>query len=1273
VIMEMCEVKQSPEINDFDIIKSASGSSITYHLDDSNDSDQEYFLLYMYILPKFPGHGIKVGMTKCRIGETFWRAIKSRIKDQVHELALTPNQYEKYGLEREVIHWGICLDAHSESFKDYHVHDAIMAKCAGLAEKDQEWFINVPAEEVIEAFEFCRKKEAENIIFTPRKEQEECVEALKDYFGKHPVGGRFLLNCKMRFGKSFTSYKYCEEAGLDRILILTFVPAVESSWREDLTHIRKHYDYYTDVNLRKSSFLPNFLSNPFVLFLSLQNYLGKDSKTNETKEKIAKLQDVDWDLVILDEYHFGAWNQRTQGTIKPEKMEDLDPEYQKALQQTEDVIKKFKIKTQKVICLSGTPFKAIAKGEFTKENTFTYSYFDEQRNKYPNSDKDDFSVVNPAYAQFPDMRIFGYNMSKLFGNMTSSVFSTDKLLGKSYFSLNGFFQTKKDSNPNEPARFVYEDEVKKWLEIIKGRSVFGDKFPYSNPDMLSSNKHTLWLMPSVNAVHAMANLLRNDDYFQRYQIIDLSAPGVGAGQDAKDYLDDQITSAENTGKLGSIALTVNKLTIGVTVKAWFGVFVLKDLSSPEQYFQAIFRIQTPLVEKGKILKPYGYVYDFNIDRAAALLLKYAENTAEGSVTKLDIARLIVRYLPIFMNGDMSTPISESVFYELAEYGDTSGIPLSRKITDTSKTTRMLDDEVMAEMLNDKECSEIIKRVFAHAKFNKPKGQTMLPKPDNTGFDSRIAKEGRDKGYSLGLEDSEKYIDFDDAHIQSAFEDNIKGYLKELTPSNLSKEQATWWANGFMKGYEGGVNAPVKKMKCGHDDGLKYVEEVKKQFGAKIVWKKETRGMINDFLNKHLNDIKSIPEKYRGALYRRWYADSFKGAVKQALTPSIPYEKGNSVEDADNVLKHILSRLFEFLYISVYRETTFREIFQNADPNVFLEAVGITKKDFEVLNKYHIFQEDVLNNYIHQFFVNESLGSKLNLEDEEVKKQYRNSFDWFGFGLELEEAKTNTGSVVEPLSDRLMEMGATNEETAKSDSEAITAEPEKAKSDDSTEVKAVEKPAKKVYLLTYDELLNLNQMVVRCPEATMLGVAKFSGYDLDLVQTSDGARLSLKAKEGNEINVGVYSLDEDSLKGIESYVASKGHFHSIHTTVYLIDSEIDEGIDGIVYILDGEESNEIPDERYINAVKSGYKDFGLDTRKLDFMFSKEPIVEPKTTTNIQTKSSKDLIIELLEKNPKGMKASTIAQKLGMHKKDVNHILYSDKARFTSSFFVWKLKE
>lgn len=444
---------------------------------------------------------------------------------------------------------------------------------------------------------------------------------------------------------------------------------------------------------------------------------------------------------------------------------------------------------------------------------------------------------------------------------------------------------------------------------------------------------------------------------------------------------------------------------------------MKDLASPEQYFQSIFRIQTPYKEKGKILKPYGFVYDFNIDRAAALLLRYAEQSQEGNVTKLQIAKLIVKYMPIFVNGDMSQPISADVFYELAEFGDTSGIPLSRKITDTSKTTRMLDEEVIASMLNDNDVSDIIKRVFAHAKFGKPKAQTMTQKPEVDGFQTKIAKLGRDKGYELGMQDYENYVDYDNTEIQAAFEKALAGYIEELCPKDYDEIHATWWSNGFIKGYESGVNAPVKKLNCGHDDGVKFVDEVKKKFGPNIVWKEDTRKMITDFIHRHLNVTDNIPQEYRGALYRRWYSDSFKRAIKNELSPKIPYEKGKSVEDADNVMKHILARLFEFLYISVYRETTFQEIFNNADPDVFLEAVGITKKDFEVLNKYHIFQENILNNYIHQFFVNESLGSKLNLEDEEVKRQYRNSFDWFGFGLENEsglevENQTSTRQIIE---------------------------------------------------------------------------------------------------------------------------------------------------------------------------------------------------------------------------------------------------------------------
>jgi hypothetical protein len=188
------------------------------------------------------------------------------------------------------------------------------------------------------------------------------------------------------------------------------------------------------------------------------------------------------------------------------------------------------------------------------------------------------------------------------------------------------------------------------------------------------------------------------------------------------------------------------------------------------------------------------------------------------------------------------------------------------------------------------------------------------------------------------------------------------------------------------------------MKCGLDDGKKFIEEVKKKFGKEIVYTKDTKVKINNFIHEHLNYKNNIPKEFQGKIKIRWYRDSFRNIIIQSLKPLIKDTEG-SVEDTHNVLKHILSKVFQFLYISVYRETTFKEVFVNADSYVFHSAVGIKKEEFEILNKYNIFQERVLDNYIHEFFVNESLGKQLDKENEIFKNNYRNSFNWFGFGIE----------------------------------------------------------------------------------------------------------------------------------------------------------------------------------------------------------------------------------------------------------------------------------
>lgn len=973
-----------------------------YDLDAKNDIKDNLNLLYIYRLSEYQTHGFKVGYAECRLGKSFWEAIKSRIDKQENELALSrdliEDKYEKYGYEREVLFWGIAIDAWDINFKDHPVHNAILDKLPGIVEKNQEWFsgTDITVEDLAAVFLEYRNQNENNkrVVYSPRKEQRSCVDALRTYFSKNPRGSKFLLNCKMRFGKCYTAYKYAEETKKNKILILTFVPAVEDSWARDLFHIEREYDYYTDRDIAKSDFIvEDNPQKPYVIFLSLQNYLGKDYKQKCVKEKIAKLENVVFDLLILDEYHFGAWNDRTQETI-----EELDKEYVKNIRRNtpEDILQILKIKPIQTVCLSGTPFKAIDRGEFSDSNSFTYSYFDEQKNKYPKSEKGDFSIINPEYALFPDMKIFGYNMNHLFEGISDELMSDDKIFKKKYFSLNAFFKTEKDADSSKENVFIYEKEVKKWLEIIQGKTTFPYDFPYRNDKMLDNNKHTLWLMPSVNACLALANLLKQDDYFKKYEIINLSSPEVGSGPKALYFLRRRLKASSQNGALGSIAITVNKLTLGVTVEEWTSVFVLKDLSSPEQYFQSIFRIQTPLLGKDKnIIKKECFVYDFNIDRASALLLHYAEK-ASSSITKLEVANLIIKYLPIYLNGDMNHPIEEDIFYELASFGYNSK-PLSEKVKDISKTTRSLDDQTIADMLNDPECAQVIKNIFAHAKF--PKTTKSKPPDPEEGSFSVETRKGRKVGHEKGLEDYKIYILIDDDLVQDEFDKNVKKIAESNCPTDYDEKQKKYFYNGVLKGYEAGVNIPIKKLQCGKNDGEKFVEEIKKKLGESIVYNLDTKPKILNIVHQHLNEEKNIPEEFKKKMYKKWYKDSFKAAVQSSMKAKIIDKDSGSIEDTQNVLKHILSKVFQFLYISVYRETKFKDVFANADPYVFHSAVGIKKEEFEILNRYNVFQERVLDAYIHEFFVNESLGSKIESESEEIKNQYRNSFNWFGFGLE----------------------------------------------------------------------------------------------------------------------------------------------------------------------------------------------------------------------------------------------------------------------------------
>ena len=66
---------------------------------------------------------------------------------------------------------------------------------------------------------------------------------------------------------------------------------------------------------------------------------------------------------------------------------------------------------------------------------------------------------------------------------------------------------------------------------------------------------------------------------------------------------------------------------GVTVPQWGAILMLRSLKSPETYFQAAFRVQSPgeratTMASSTVRKPTCYVFEFDPNRALSLVAEY---------------------------------------------------------------------------------------------------------------------------------------------------------------------------------------------------------------------------------------------------------------------------------------------------------------------------------------------------------------------------------------------------------------------------------------------------------------------------------------------------------------------------------------------------------------------------------------------------------------------------------------------------------------------------
>jgi hypothetical protein len=529
----------------------------------------------------------------------------------------------------------------------------------------------------------------------------------------------------MRFGKTFTTYQLARKLGAKRVLVVTFKPAVEDAWQTDLEshvdfdgwqYLSRHSDLDpTEINPRK----------PVVYFGSFQDLLGRD-KMGNIKPKNEWLHTVNWDLVVFDEYHFGAWRDTAKELFEGEEEavaeKEAKLEYAAALEGvnedlavlSENEVEFLPITTKAYLYLSGTPFKALATGEFIEEQIFNWTYTDEQRAK------EDFALKTPGkwnpYGALPQMRLLTYQMpDELLTVASAGEFDE--------FDLNEFFAATATA---KGAQFKHKSDVQKWLDIIRGQHmpkvVEGLKtgspppFPYSDVRLLPYLQHSFWFLPNVAACQAMANLFaeKHNIFWHEYGVVVAAGASAGIGLDALPPVREAIGSGFDTK---TITLSCGKLTTGITVPQWSSILMLRNLKSPETYFQAAFRVQSPWSIKNpngdnpneeEILKPVCFVFDFAPTRALRQLSEYGIGLSPNESNPENAVRDLVSFLPVLAyDGANMTQIDAGGILDIAMAG-TSATLLARKWE--SPLLVNVDNDTLRRVLDNPEAMAAVERI-----------------------------------------------------------------------------------------------------------------------------------------------------------------------------------------------------------------------------------------------------------------------------------------------------------------------------------------------------------------------------------------------------------------------------------------------------------------------------------------------------------------------------------------------------------------------------------
>lgn len=494
-----------------------------------------------------------------------------------------------------------------------------------------------------------------NLDFEPRPNQQVAIDNFR--YAIEQGRTNLLLYAVMRFGKSFTSMCCALEMEAKTVVVVSAKADVKEEWKKTVeSHIKfSEFDFLDSDNLLESDTIISEKlaeNKKVVVFLTLQDLQG-----GTIKAKHQEIFGSQIDLLIIDETHFGA-RAEEYGKVLNVSNAELKRELKHGDANLEELDSSIKFLDSKIrLHLSGTPYRILMGSEFSDEDIIAFYQFtdianDQEKWDEENLNKDDVKEWDNPYFGFPQMVRFAFNP-----NASSRQRMEDLKKHGVTYAFSALFKPKsikKDTVNNLHQEFQYEEEILQLLEVIDGSDSDENLLSFLDYDRIKEGKmcrHIVCVLPYRASCDAMETLIQNNKTefknLNQYEIINIA--GVHneniyrSTQDVKN----KIKQLESENKK-TLTLTVNRMLTGTTVEEWDTMLYLKDTASPQEYDQAIFRLQNQYVKEltddnGDVIKfnmkPQTLLVDFNPNRVFVMQEQKAQiyniNTDSNGNSKLE--------------------------------------------------------------------------------------------------------------------------------------------------------------------------------------------------------------------------------------------------------------------------------------------------------------------------------------------------------------------------------------------------------------------------------------------------------------------------------------------------------------------------------------------------------------------------------------------------------------------------------------------------------------